>query len=209
MSPIKIYLSILNLDDSWENIVYRDFQTLKLAWDKSIKNNNKKAVILHVGYSKPDYNIKDFLDNFSENFTPVLLTDSAKWALPSVYSYCSKKPISSCKIQDREEKCNLFMSLSKWGYEFYEDKELNKYSLSNNLNFNNKIVSEWIEIVKSQNIDLFSYLTDVGIFSESDYIIKYHLINKSQLDAIDKVRFDYYKNRINIDNPLNVLKILT
>lgn len=172
MKPVRIYTSFLK-DSDWDHRVFRDAKTLRDTWSDEIATASWELCIIHLGYDRPDYDDQQLLDLLTIQKKPVLLTESAKWGLPSLHSICSESPVGSCQLTGKEQSCNLYFALDGWGYQILE-KKLPNYSSSD------VCVAEmegWVKEFVDATPNFAPNLKTAGIYNESSY-----LKNKNRLD---------------------------
>jgi hypothetical protein len=130
MNPLKIYICFFDDETGYETKVFRDIATLRSSWDNDLQSAPWSFSILHVGYDLPEYKeeaIREALEEHVSASKPVLLSEAAKWSLPSLYSSCSSSPISYCHFHNRDESCPLYLALKEWGYE-HDDVRLSGHA---------------------------------------------------------------------------------
>ncbi|MEW8357381.1 MAG: DNA-directed RNA polymerase subunit alpha C-terminal domain-containing protein [Candidatus Thiodiazotropha sp.] len=103
MNTLRLYLNIYSDGKRTETVVYRDLASLELGWKE--RTSLSKTGIVHVGFIRPK--IK-FTDRRPELLGNIIVTASAKWALPKAYEV-TEAPISILEVDQRMTPCFLIV----------------------------------------------------------------------------------------------------
>lgn len=201
MKPVRIYTSFLK-DSDWDHRVFRDTKTLRDTWNDEIATASWELCIIHLGYDRPYYDDQQFLELLTIQKKPVLLTESAKWGLPSLHSICSQNPVGSCQIIGKEQSCNLYFALDGWGYQVLEEKLPNHFSAE-------ICVAEmegWVKEFINTTPNFAPSLKSAGIYNESSYLQNKSCLDNESLTSAGNFRFLYYLKE-NEQDPFAILAI--
>jgi len=201
MKPVRIYTSFLK-DSDWDHRVFRDARTLRDTWNDEIVSEPWELCIIHLGYDRPDYDDQNLIDLLTLQHKLVLLTESAKWGLPSLHSICSQNPVASCQVAGKEQACNLYFALDGWGYHILEEKLPNYDSIDICANE----MEGWVKEFLDQTPNFLSNLKKVGIYNESSYLKNKHRLDEEPLTAAGNFRFLFYRKKSEQD-PFAILAI--
>lgn len=104
MNTLKLYLNIIVDGKRTETVVYRDLSSLEIGWKERVDLST--IGIVHVGFIRPKVK---FTDQRPELLGNIIVTASAKWALPSVYQV-TEAPIAILEVDQRLTPCFLVTS---------------------------------------------------------------------------------------------------
>lgn len=107
MSAVKLFLSVYSDGIFKETLVIRDLTLLEHEWSEYSKASD--LGIIHVGFVRPKIRLDK---NKSHFFGNLLVTASAKWALPSGYK-TSSRPVTSMSID--EQKVPTYLLVDGFG----------------------------------------------------------------------------------------------
>lgn len=116
MSALKLYLIIIDDGKAVETIVFRDLGSLELGWKE--RSNSSLLGIVHIGFVRPKIKFKQKIS--PEVLGNIIVTSSAKWALPGGY-VSTDRPITILNIN--QDDVPSYLITNGFGYEL----ELSQY----------------------------------------------------------------------------------
>lgn len=211
MNPLKIYICFFSDEVSCEIKVFRDIATLRSSWDNDFQSGPWAFSVVHVGYDLPEYeeaSVKEALQKHVSVSKPVLLSEAAKWSLPSLYSVCSSSPISYCHFHNRDESCPLYLALKEWGYE-HEDVHLNGHARPKHRAsvYKKEDAKGWIADLYEDEEETAEQLLAYGISNDEEFVRDRGDLEKETLYKADNYRFEKLQKHTDPDDPFSVLKI--
>jgi len=209
VTPIRIYLAILRINNEWDYLVYRDIESIRDAWTKNLILEKWQLAVVHVGYDRPDYDSETLLEIISDIEKPVFLTEAARWSLPVRYAVCSNSPVACCTFLNRIVKCPIYLTLNEWGYAI-DEADLNIDSVSSNIKdeYAENLAEGWLKILLEDNSELANKLFQKKIFSEEEYIKRRMYLDPDVLEKADNYRFNYFYKHMSSEDTSNPFAIL-
>jgi hypothetical protein len=211
MNPLKIYICFFSEEAGCKTKVFRDIATLRSAWDNDFKSAPWTFSIVHVGYDLPEYEVASITEAIQKHVLisrPVLLSEAAKWSLPSLYSTCSSSPISYCHFHNRDESCPLYLALKEWDYE-HEDVRLNGHARPKHRtsSYKKEDAKGWIADLYEDDEETAEQLFSCGISNDDEFLSVRDDLEKEILYKADNYRFEKLQKYTTPDDPFSILKI--
>ncbi|MGN6304201.1 MAG: DNA-directed RNA polymerase subunit alpha C-terminal domain-containing protein [Mesorhizobium sp.] len=173
--PLRAFL-MLRHDAEWTVTVHRELEELLESW-KSRPSPDASVGVLHVGFSRPPS--RDFEEIVSEHAGHLLLTESAKYGLPSGF-------VSSSTSLGKVAGIPIYLALRGWGYEL-EDKirpastpvqQAQEWSPDG-----------WVRRFLVKFADREEQLRQFGIFNEASYLDFEHKLPRTLRHDLGLFRF--------------------
>lgn len=208
MNPAKLYLSILQANCDWTHIVFRDVATLRDIWEREHVGKPWHIAIVHLGYERPDYNhdqLQEVLTPYSEITQPVLLTEAAKWAMPSRFAKTTTGMIGSCTFSSRQDACGLYLSTEEWGYT--TSRQCNTAIVDQKPVYTISDATGWIADLVSHDEDAGIALLAAGISTEEEFRVRREHLTPSLLEKAENCRFMFMLAFCDKSDPFELLNI--
>jgi len=201
MNFVRIYLIVLRTLGDLEVSVHRDLESLENKWDQTTSADSNCAAMVHVGFSRPSND--EIYPLLAKYPSKVLITESARWALPEKY-LCFSRPAGSCKQHHNSIEMPVYVGIDGWGYSSSE-QELNKELAEEGVQKNPAI--GWINKLSESNPALYIKLSEKGLSSDDTYLMIRNEFPKDIRDQLDDWRYQYLKEEINSSSLWDLLKI--
>jgi hypothetical protein len=161
MRQLLAYLLVRMSDGTWDVGSHRNLEGLLDSW--TAVPDAGACAVAHVGFWRPD--TAEFEGAVEGKRGVVLLTEAAKWALPTSFGTAARPCAEAGGLR-------LFEALSGWGYEKEEDaiSATPPTAEAENENLALDLQSQWLDAVKRKWPQLWGAALDAGIHDEHSYI---------------------------------------
>jgi hypothetical protein len=173
-TPLRAFLMTRNSTHEWRIAVFRDLEDLVRQWEQRDPSSILTAVV-HVGFDRPPTSCLNEISTAFEN--RVLLTASAKYALPKTYK-SSTDPVAD--VND----IPVFLAIQGWGYEADDIKATPTKTRLLAPNF-----EDWLQPLVTVNPKMCSELREAGIYNDQTYLSLEHTLNPQSRREIGIYRF--------------------
>jgi hypothetical protein len=176
--------------------VHRDLNTLLSTWGDALTADHSSSMLLHVGFDRPNTEL------VSEVLKPwrgrVLLTESARWVVPSVFNV-SSVPVGLVIIPSHGEPLPVYLGLTGWGYPMEASEDLAIVSAT--------VQDPWLQALADDHQSEYDVLRRLGIMSDQQYVQRRSEVPVPLRDEIDDFRFAYLLEATDRSNPFALLRI--
>jgi len=182
LSPLRAYYIELSSNDEWKVQVCRSLSEALSAWS-SRDDQLSSTGILHIGFDRPTS--QTFYEVAKAFPGRMLLTDAAKYALPSTY-VSSRSPVGIAESHD------VFLALQGWGY---SDEDPSKDENGNDLNDaapTEYVAREWIALFLREHPVYKDRLQNANIYDDATYLESEKLLNRDSRHKIGMFRCHYF-----------------
>lgn len=204
MRALRIYLLVYHGPNVWDISTHQNVKSLLEGWSNARATSPQCAAVVHVGFDRPETPaVLDLLLQYPER---VLVTASARWTLPSAFSFTSS-PIGNCVDPHSAEDIPVYLGTEGWGYvidDVREPKEGEKLVAPPIVN---APLTGWLAALYEKDIVHFAGLVDQGIDSDQKYLEQRAGLPESLRDFADVERFCYLSQLIDSKDLIEVLQI--
>lgn len=167
---------MLRHDNEWSVSVHRELEDLLASW-KSRSSPDSCVGVLHVGFSRPPS--RDFEEVVSDHIGHLLLTKSAKYALPSGF-------VASAMALGKVGEIPVYLALRGWGYELEDEV---RASVPRTPKLADWSPDGWVRRFILKFADREEQLREFGIFNEASYVDFEHKLPRSLRHDLGLFRF--------------------
>jgi len=201
MRLLRAYLIILNKYKELNVTVHRDLNSLIETWNREKAVYNNCSALIHIGFDRPtSESVIQLLTNLPRK---VLVTESARWALPREFRVYARK-IGSCKCRDDSRDISVYIATKGWGYQYIEeDLELEIAQIVSKID----APSGWVKQLSLDCPDLYLVLAENRISDENEYLKFRNRLSDDIRNKIEATRFKYFRDSIREKNLWGLLKI--
>jgi uncharacterized protein YciU (UPF0263 family) len=175
--------------------VHRDLNTVLSAWGDASRKDPTSAMMLHVGFDRPETDlISRLLEDWSSR---VLVTESSRWSLPTGFE-SSVEPVATTTITGRQDPLRIYLGLEGWGYLIANEKHTATLGT----------VSEpWLLLLQNEHGIQYGFLHELGVTTDQQYVEKRKQLPIEIRDEIDDFRFVNLLSSTERTDPFALLRI--
>jgi hypothetical protein len=198
MRYLRLYLIIRHGAGSIETKVHRDLEALAEEWN-CLRDKDTTALV-HAGFSCPkDDSVIILFDKFPRR---LLVTEAARWALPSDYSVFPV-PVGSCDFDDGRNAIPTYVGTGGWGMR-YSEEEFRE--IADSL-YESKPMCPWLRYIYSCNPELFLKLALIDVVDDESFALVRNKMPPDEGHEVERLRLRFLKEQVNKDSLWELLSI--
>jgi hypothetical protein len=207
MSALRAYLMTYNKDSGWDISVHRDLNTLVEKWENTQSTLSDSTALVHIGFNRPNTDhLKDLALQYSNK---VLISESARWALPSEFS-SAQESIGSFSIEGAAESQKIYMATSGWGYEIATEADNYQAASQNSIEYDLSVKpTGWIaELRDEEPSGLYQELAKQNVSDDVGYVEIRRDFPEKLRDELDLARYSFLRRSLDPKSMSKLLEIV-